>query len=105
VFLSIVMVVAYHKVNEYGQDVASLGRLDPALALWGPFVLFAALIVWMYWRLAYVPGGQPIGALETVFSKIASRVRKLFARRHPRHHPLPAGPEDLTPAKDDTGAA
>jgi lipopolysaccharide export system permease protein len=35
VFLSIVMVVAYHKVNEYGQDVASLGRLDPALALWG----------------------------------------------------------------------
>jgi hypothetical protein len=35
-------------------------------------------------------------------SKIASRVRKLFARRHPRHHPLPAGPEALTPAKDDT---
>jgi hypothetical protein len=26
VFLSIVMVVAYHKVNQYGQDVASLGR-------------------------------------------------------------------------------
>jgi lipopolysaccharide export system permease protein len=54
-------------------------------------VLFAALIVWMYWRLAYVPGGQPIGALETVFAKIASRVRKLFARRHPRH-PLPPAP-------------
>ena len=64
-FVSIVMVVAYHKVNQYGQDVAALGRVDPTLALWGPFVLFAALIVWMYWRVAYVPGGQAIGGLET----------------------------------------
>ncbi|HAV80198.1 MAG TPA: LPS export ABC transporter permease LptF, partial [Erythrobacter sp.] len=64
VFLSIVMVVAYHKVNQYGEDVAALGRVDPILALWGPFFLFAALIVWMYWRVAYVPGGQAIGALE-----------------------------------------
>lgn len=81
VFLSIVMVVAYHKVNQYGQDVASLGRIDPVLALWGPFVLFAALILWMYWRIAYVPGGQPIGALETVFGKIARSLRKLFATK------------------------
>ena len=81
VFLSIVLVVAYHKVNQYGQDVASLGRVDPALALWGPFAIFAALIVWMYWRLAYVPGGQPIGALETAFARISKMLRKLFARR------------------------
>lgn len=81
VFLSIVLVVAYHKVNQYGQDVASLGRVDPALALWGPFAIFAALIVWMYWRIAYVPGGQPIGALETGFARISKVLRKLFARR------------------------
>jgi lipopolysaccharide export system permease protein len=84
VFVSIVMVVAYHKVNEYGQDVSSLGRVDPTLALWGPFMLFAALIVSMYWRLAYVPGGQPIGALETGFAKITRSVMKLFAARKPR---------------------
>ncbi len=89
VFLSIVMVVAYHKVNQYGQDVASLGRIDPVLALWGPFVLFAALILWMYWRIAYVPGGQPIGALETVFGKIARSLRKLFAtKRLPGEAPV-----------------
>lgn len=84
VFLSIVMVVAYHKVNEYGQDVSSLGRIDPTLALWGPFVLFAALIVWMYWRLAYVVGGQPIGGLETAFAKATRRVMALFASRAER---------------------
>jgi len=78
VFVSIVMVVAYHKVNEYGQDVSSLGRIDPMLALWGPFVVFGALIVWMYWTLAYVPGGQPIGGLESAFSSLAKLVVRQF---------------------------
>ena len=86
VFVSIIMVVAYHKVNEYGQDVASLGRVDPTLALWGPFALFAGLIVWMYWRLAYVPGGQPIGGLETGFAQGARWLGRLITanRKPPR---------------------
>jgi lipopolysaccharide export system permease protein len=82
VFVSIVMVVAYHKVNEYGQSVAELGRVDPALALWGPFVIFAAIIAWMYWRIAYVPGGQPIGALETFAANLGKWLR--LAARHLR---------------------
>ena len=81
VFVSIVMVVSYHKVNEYGQDIATLGRFDPFFALWVPFVVFSALIVWMYWRVAYVPGGQPIGALETFADKIGKRIGKLLGRR------------------------
>ncbi|MGN6356280.1 MAG: LPS export ABC transporter permease LptF [Novosphingobium sp.] len=81
VFVSIVMVVAYHKVNEYGQSVASLGRVDPILALWGPFAIFAALIVWMYWRVAYVPGGQAIGALERAAAVVGKRVKALIRRR------------------------
>lgn len=80
VFVSIVMVVSYHKVNEYGQDVAALGRVDPFLALWGPFFVFAALIVWMYWRVAHVPGGQAIGALETFASRTAKRIGRLLRR-------------------------
>jgi lipopolysaccharide export system permease protein len=84
VFVSIVMVVAYHKVNQYGEDVAALGRLDPVLALWVPFAVFAGLILWMYYRVAFVPGGQAIGALETAFAKLSKRVGKLFARRQQR---------------------
>jgi len=80
-FVSIVMVVAYHKVNEYGQSVAELGRVDPVLALWGPFAVFAAIIAWMYWRIAYVPGGQPIGALETFAAGVAKRLKAIVARR------------------------
>jgi lipopolysaccharide export system permease protein len=81
VFVSIVMVVSYHKVNEYGEDVAALGRVDPFVALWVPFLLFGALIVWMYWRVAHVPGGQAIGALETFSAKLVKRVGKLMRPR------------------------
>jgi lipopolysaccharide export system permease protein len=86
VFVSIVMVVAYHKVNEYGQSVASLGRIDPTLALWGPFVVFAVLIVWMYYRVAFIPGAQAIGALEMAFAKLVKWLRGLAKRR--RSHQL-----------------
>jgi len=81
VFVSIVMVVAYHKINQYGEDVASLGRIDPLLALWGPFVLFAALICWMYYRVSFVPGGQAIGALESAYAKLIKRIKALWKRR------------------------
>jgi lipopolysaccharide export system permease protein len=77
VFVSIVMVVAYHKVNEYGQSVAALGIVDPLIALWAPFAIFAAIIVWMYYRAAYVPGAQPIGYLETLFAKGGKQVKKI----------------------------
>ena len=81
IFLSIVLVVTYHKVNQYAEQMGALGRMDPLIALWVPFVLFAGLIVWMYWTLAYKPGGQPIGALERVFGRIADRISRLFRRR------------------------
>jgi lipopolysaccharide export system permease protein len=81
VFLSIVMVVAYHKINEYAESMGALGKIDPFFALWLPFLLFALLIVWMYHNLAHVPGGQPIGALERGVAKIGGAVRGLLVRR------------------------
>ena len=89
VFVSIIMVVAYHKVNQYASDVASLGRIDPIVALWVPFALFAALIVWMYWRVSFVPGGQAIGGLERGFARFSATFRKLFGRKRLRDEPEP----------------
>ncbi len=88
VFVSIVMVVTYHKVNEWAEGMGALGRVDPMIALWMPFFLFALLIWWMYWTLAHKPGGQPIGALERGFDRLGKVIRKLVARRHP--HPAGA---------------
>lgn len=80
IFLSIVMVVAYHKVNEFGQAAAAQGRVEPWLSLWVPFFVFAVLILWMYWRVAYVPGGQPIGALERGAAGLGRWLRGLVGR-------------------------
>lgn len=82
VFLSIVMLVTYHKVNEYAQGFGELGRVNPAIALWVPFLLFAALVIRMFYVIAYVPGGQPIAGLERGFAKLAKAVtRRLPGRR------------------------
>ena len=81
VFLAIVMIIAYYKINEYALNMGDLGLVDPLLALGGPFVLFAALIVRMYYIIAFVPGGQPIGGLERWSGKVAKAMRSIFARR------------------------
>ncbi len=78
VFLSIVMVVTYHKINEYAEGVGGMGIVDPFIALWVPFLCFAGLILWMYHVIAHVPGGQPIGALEVIADKAGKSIRKLF---------------------------
>ena len=78
VFLSIVMVVTYHKINEYAEGVGGMGIVDPFIALWLPFLLFAGLILWMYHIIAHVPGGQPIGALEVFATKSGKSVKRMF---------------------------
>jgi lipopolysaccharide export system permease protein len=82
IFVAILVVVAYHKVNQYGQQMGVNGQMDPILSLGVPLVLFAAMIGWMYHVLAHRPGGQPIGALERFFARIASLARSVMPRRN-----------------------
>ncbi|WP_082521485.1 MULTISPECIES: LPS export ABC transporter permease LptF [unclassified Sphingopyxis] len=78
VFLSIVLLVTQHKINQYAEDMGARGVVDPLIALWVPYLLFAALAIWMYYVVAHVPGGQPIGALERVAAKAAQKIRKML---------------------------
>jgi lipopolysaccharide export system permease protein len=80
IFLSILIVVAYHKINQYGQDMATNGQVNAIVALWVPLVFLCALIFWMYHVLADKPGGQPIGALEWFFARLARRIRELLPK-------------------------
>jgi lipopolysaccharide export system permease protein len=80
IFLGIIIVVAYHKVNQYAEQAGAQARLDPVLALWIPLVLLSAMILWMFHVLAHRPGGQPIGTLERMFAKAARSLRKLLPR-------------------------
>jgi lipopolysaccharide export system permease protein len=80
VFLSIVFIVTYHKINQYMESVGSLGLIDPFVALWGPFLLVSILIMWLYYQTAYVPGGQPIGALERQFARLLGTFGQALGR-------------------------
>ncbi|HET9335410.1 MAG TPA: LPS export ABC transporter permease LptF [Sphingomicrobium sp.] len=81
IFVGIVMVVTYHKINQYAESAGAQNRLQPELALWLPFLGFVALILWMYHVISDRPGGQPIGALEAAFSRIGKLIRKLLPRQ------------------------
>ena len=88
IFVGIVMVVTYHKINQYAESAGAQGRLQPELALWLPFLGLVALILWMYHVIAHHPGGQPIGALEAAFTKIGKSLRKLLPKsRYQRPEP------------------
>jgi lipopolysaccharide export system permease protein len=80
IFLSILIVVAYHKVNQYAESAAVNGRVDAMVALWVPLVILSAMILWMYHVLAHKPGGQPIGALEWFATRVARRIRALLPK-------------------------
>lgn len=80
IFIGIVIVVAYHKVNQYAEQAAAQGRMEPILALWIPLLALSGLIFWMYHVLAHRPGGQPIGALERAFTVVGRSIRKLLPK-------------------------
>lgn len=84
IFVGIVMVVTYHKVNQYAESAGAQGRLPPELALWIPFIGFAVLIGWMYHVIAHRPGGQPIAALEATFARLSKLIRRLIPQRRYR---------------------
>ncbi len=81
IFVAILIVVAYHKVNQYADAAGADGRVNPTLALWLPLVLLSVVILRMYHILAHKPGGQPIGALERFATKTAKAVRSAMPRR------------------------
>jgi lipopolysaccharide export system permease protein len=80
IFVGILLVVAYHKVNQYAEQAGAQGRIDPIVALWVPLIVLSGLIWWMYHVLAHRPGGQPIGTLERAAAKLATGVRRMLPK-------------------------
>src|SRR3546814_15313099 len=70
-FLSIVILVTQHKINQYAEELCARGTVDPVIAPWVPSLVFAGLAVWMYYTVAPVPGGQRLGALGRAGARAA----------------------------------
>ncbi len=91
IFLSIMLLVVFFKTSQYGEAMGRIGAVDPVLAQIVPFAGFAAVSLYLYYVLAFVPGGQPIGALDRLAGRITALVAGLFRRRVPwRDATIPA---------------
>lgn len=77
IFVGIVMVVAYHKVNQWAEDAGARGDFPVELIMYVPFLLFGGVILWMYSTLAGKPGGQPIGALERGGARLVAFIKRV----------------------------
>ncbi|MBV8972550.1 MAG: LptF/LptG family permease [Sphingomonadaceae bacterium] len=92
VFLSIIFLVVFFKTSQYGEAMGKIGAVDPVLAQVVPFGIFAGLSLYLYYVLAFVPGGQPIGALDRWAAKLRTLVAGLVRRPTPwREATTPAG--------------
>ena len=73
----------FFKTSQYGEAMGRIGAIDPVLAQIVPFAAFAGVAFYMFYVLAFVPGGQPIGGLERAFGKVARFVTGLIQRPLP----------------------
>jgi len=83
VFLSIILLVVFFKTSQYGEAMGRIGAVDPVLAQLVPLGGFALIAGWLYYVLAYVPGGQPIGALDRAAGRLSAAASALLRRRDP----------------------
>jgi len=79
--LALAILVAFDQILQTVQSLASLGRIDPALGLWGAGAVFMLGSAWLY---AVTPGqGSPsplrglLRRVDTQFSDIAVFGRRL----------------------------
>ena len=78
VALAAVILVVYHHSIQMGESLADLGRANPAYGVWVPFVLFAALAIWVFRRALARPGENPFThALEVVDHMFQGALRVL----------------------------
>jgi lipopolysaccharide export system permease protein len=66
--------LGFHHAVQFGESLGDTGRADPVLAVWGPFVLFAVLCVWLFSQSRERPGQNP---LTYVFDRIGDVVDAL----------------------------
>lgn len=92
IFLSIILLVVFFKTSQYGEAMGRIGAVDPVLAQLIPLGGFAAIALYFYYILAFVPGGQPIGALDRLVGKVSALVAGLIRKPLPwREATTPSG--------------
>jgi lipopolysaccharide export system permease protein len=60
VVFGVLALLAIDHSLQFGESLADTGRLPAALAVWTPFVAFAALSIWIFRSSLAWPGDNPV---------------------------------------------
>ncbi len=78
VFATLALILVHHAL-QFGESLAANGRAPPAIAVWTPYLLFAALGVWIFRGSLAWPGDNPVLrgvlAVEGLFEGLRPRRR------------------------------
>lgn len=74
-----VMMLLFHHSLQLGESLTESGKVPAMLGVWGPWLVFAAICIWIYSQSLARPGDNPVtravARVEDVTSAIARRLR------------------------------
>ncbi len=83
----IAMLIFYYQILQFGKQMAENGRLSSFVAIWIPFLVFAAGSTYAFYvansRIGQDPFSALFGLIDTAWNWCHGRWRALFPRRQP----------------------
>jgi lipopolysaccharide export system permease protein len=70
-----ILLVLYHHMLQFGENLAQSGELPPALSLWLPFLALSSFSAWGLYRACQRPGDHPLATLLDALNDLPKRLR------------------------------
>ena len=83
--VGVLLVLTYHKVEQFAEAFVSLGQVSPFVGIWIPFLLFTALSGYLFYMRAYKVEGGVLLKLEDLTSNAITVLRRLLPKRSEQH--------------------
>ena len=78
--IGVLLVLTYHKVEQFAQATVSSGDVSPWIGIWIPFLVFAALSGYLFYMRAFRVEGGFLLHLEDLTSNIVGLVRRFLPK-------------------------
>jgi lipopolysaccharide export system permease protein len=79
--VGVVLMVFYHNMLNFGEAMATTGRVTPSVGLWLPFLLFSALSIWLFAAVSVWPRENPVVLLFARIARWRDSAIDLITRR------------------------
>jgi lipopolysaccharide export system permease protein len=77
----LVLIVIYHYLLEFGDDMTGSFGLSPWLTSWGPFLLYAGLSIWAFHTVNTAPGQNPVSVMLSGIERWVDALRHFGVRK------------------------